>query len=124
MAKTNYHSTDEYIRQFPKDVQVLLNKVRDTIKKVAPEAVEAISYQMPTSKLNGKNLVHFAAWKNHIGFYPTPSGTKKFEKELTKYKYAKGSAQFPFDQPLPLPLIAKIVKFRIKESQNSRKGNY
>ena len=113
-------TVDQYIASFPKDVQVILRKIRTTVKKAAPGAKEGISYQMPTYKLNGKNLVHFAAWKHHIGFYPTPSGTKAFKKELSPYKAAKGSAQFPFTQPIPYTLIRKIVEFRVKE--NLRKG--
>jgi uncharacterized protein YdhG (YjbR/CyaY superfamily) len=107
---------EHYKKAFPKDVQVVLEKVRQTIRKAAPGAVEAISYQMPTFKLNGKNLVHFAAWKNHIGFYPTPSGTERFKKELSRYKGAKGSVQFPVDKPIPYELIRMIVSYRVKES--------
>ena len=106
---------DEYIKTFPNDVQNILEKMRQTIRKAAPEAVEAISYQMPTFKLNGKNLVHFAAWKNHIGFYPTPSGTETFKKELSPYKRTKGSVQFPLELPIPYDLVEKIVIFRMKE---------
>ena len=116
MAKTNFQNIDEYIATFPEEVQEVLHEVRTTIHKAAPGAEEAISYQMPTFKLNG-NLVHFAAWKNHIGFYPTPSGTKEFQKEISKYAFAKGSIQFPLDEPMPYALITKIVKFRVKESQ-------
>ena len=116
MAKTNFKDIDDYIATFPEEVQEVLQEVRTTIRKAAPEAEEAISYQMPTFKLNG-NLVHFAAWKNHIGFYPTPSGTKEFQKEISKYAFAKGSIQFPLDKPMPHALITKIVKFRVKESQ-------
>ncbi len=115
--KNTFSTIDEYIAGFPADVREILGKIRQTIRRAAPDAIEAISYQMPTFKLNGKNLVHFAAWKKHIGFYPTPSGTKYFRKELSKYKAAKGSAQFPLDQPMPYSLISKIVRFRVKESQ-------
>jgi uncharacterized protein YdhG (YjbR/CyaY superfamily) len=110
-----FKTIDEYINLFPKDVQTILETLRKAIKEEAPNAVETISYQMPIFKLNGKNLVHFAAWKNHIGFYPTPSGTEAFKKEIANYKAAKGSIQFPIDQPLPLELIRKIVRFRVKE---------
>ena len=116
MAKTNFKNIDDYIATFPEEVQKVLQEVRTAVRKAAPEAEEAISYQMPTFKLNG-NLVHFAAWKNHIGFYPTPSGTKEFQKEISKYAFAKGSIQFPLDEPMPLALITKIVKFRVKESE-------
>lgn len=107
---------DEYISSFPKPVQSLLQQVRQTIHKAAPEAEEAISYAIPTFKLNG-NLVHFAAFKNHIGFYPAPTGLKEFEKDLSPYMQGKGSVQFPLDQPLPIALITKIVKFRAEQNR-------
>ena len=107
-------SIDEYIASFPDDVQKILIKVRTTIKKVAPKAEEAIKYQLPTFVLNG-NLVHFGGFKQHIGFYPTPSAMVAFEKELTGYKRAKGSVQFPLDQPMPYDLIQRMVKFRVDE---------
>jgi uncharacterized protein YdhG (YjbR/CyaY superfamily) len=106
---------DEYIASFPADVQAVLQKIRMTIHKAAPEAQEKISYQMPTFFLNG-NLVHFAAFKEHIGFYPVPSGIEKFKKELSVYKQGKGSVQFPLDQPMPYDLITRIVEFRVKEN--------
>lgn len=106
---------DEYIAGFPKDIQKLLEQIRLTIKKAAPEAEETISYAIPTFTLNG-NLVHFAAFKNHIGFYPFPSGNEAFKKELSKYKGGKGTVQFPLDEPLPFNLISKMVKFRVKEN--------
>jgi uncharacterized protein YdhG (YjbR/CyaY superfamily) len=106
---------DEYISSFPEEIQVLLEQIRTTIQKAAPEAKEAIKYAMPTFVLNG-NLVHFAAFKNHIGFYPVPSGIEAFKKELSVYKGGKGSIQFPLDKPMPLSLITKIVKFRVKEN--------
>jgi len=112
--KTAPKDVDEYIAGFPEDIQTILQKIRKTIKKAAPEAQEKIGYQMPTFTLNG-NLVHFAAFKNHIGFYPTPSGTEKFKKEISVYKAAKGSIQFPLDQPIPYDLISQIVAFRVKE---------
>ncbi len=108
---------DEYISMFPDNVQNILEKLRQTIKESAPGAEEAISYQIPTFKLNG-NLVHFAAFKNHIGFYPTSSGIEAFKKELSQYKGAKGSVQFPIDKPIPFDLVRKIVKYRIKEKKN------
>ena len=107
---------DEYIAGFPRDVQQVLKQIRATIKKVAPDAEEAIKYQVPTFVLN-ENLVHFAAFKNHIGFYPTPSGIAAFKDELFRYESAKGSVQFPIDEPMPLSLIGKIVKFRVKEAR-------
>ena len=113
------NTIDEYISSFPEDIQTLLQQIRVTIREAAPEAEEAIKYAMPTFVLNG-NLVHFAAFKNHIGFYPVPSGIEAFKKELSVYKGAKGSVQFPLDQPMPLELITKIVKFRV--SENMKKG--
>ena len=118
--KKQFKTMDEYIKTFPLNVQRLLEKMRKTIQKAAPGAAEAISYQMPTFKLNGKNLVHFAAWKNHIGFYPQPSGTEAFQKELSPYKAAKGSVQFPLDRPIPFDLVERMVTFRVKESRGSK----
>ena len=115
----NFRTIDEYIETFPNEVQRLLRKMRRTISEAAPEAVEAISYQMPTFKLHGKNLVHFAAFKSHIGFYPIPSGIKAFQKELAPYKQGKGSVQFPFDRPIPVSLVKKIVAFRVKEAKRA-----
>ena len=106
---------DKFISRYPKDVQVILERIRKTIRKSAPDAEEIINYGIPTFTLEG-NLVHFAGFKSHIGFYPTPSGIEKFKKELSKYKGAKGSVQFPMDQPIPYELIGKIVKFRVKEN--------
>lgn len=106
---------DQYIAGFPPDVQVILDKVRMTIRKAAPDAHETIKYQIPTFTLKG-NLVHFAAFKRHIGFYPTPTGIEKFKKELSAYEGAKGSVKFPIDKPIPFDLIGKIVKFRVKEN--------
>ena len=115
-AQTHFASIDDYILTFPEPVQSSLKDMYATIKAAAPEATEKFSYGMPTFYLNG-NLVHFAAYKTHIGFYPTPSGIAAFQDELSKYKGAKGSVQFPIDQPLPLKLISKIVKFRVAEVQ-------
>ncbi len=105
---------DHYIAGFPADIQAILSQIRETIRKAAPEAEEKISYGIPTFAQNG-NLVHFAAFKNHIGFYATPTGHKAFSRELSKYKQGKGSVQFPLDQPIPLALISRIVKFRVDE---------
>jgi uncharacterized protein YdhG (YjbR/CyaY superfamily) len=110
-----FKTIDEYINTFPADVQGILKELRQTIREAAPQAQETINYQMPTFTLNG-NLVHFAAFKNHIGFYPTPTGIEAFKQELSRFKGAKGSVQFPIDQPLPLPLIRRIVKYRVKEN--------
>ena len=120
-SKGQLKTIDEYIHSFPEEVRDILQTLRRAIKEEAPEIVEAMSYQMPTFKLNGKNLVHFAAFKNHIGFYPTPSGMEAFRHELSAYKTAKGSVQFPINQPLPLPLIRKIVAFRVKENVEKNK---
>ena len=109
-------NVDEYIAQFPPDVKVALESLRKTIKAAAPKAEELISYMMPAYKLNGV-LVYFAGYKNHIGFYGTPSGHEAFAKELSGYKAGKGSVQFPLDKPLPLSVVKKIVKFRVAENQ-------
>lgn len=114
--KVVYHTIDEYIMLFPADIQEILQTIRKIVHEAAPEAQEKISYQMPTFTLNG-NLVHFAAFKKHIGFYPTPSGIDAFEKELSSYKGAKGSIQFPLAQPIPYDLIKKIVVYRVAESK-------
>jgi uncharacterized protein YdhG (YjbR/CyaY superfamily) len=106
---------DDYIAQCPKEIRERLQTLRQTIHEAAPGAEEAISYKMPAFKLHG-NLVYFAAFKSHIGFYPIPTGVAKFEKELAPYHTAKGSVQFPNDQPLPLALVRKIVAFRVKEN--------
>lgn len=107
---------DEYIAGFPPEVQKILKQVRLTIHKAAPEATEAIKYRMPTFVLNG-NLVHFAAFKNHIGFYPAPQGIEEFKDELAAYKGGKGSVQLPLNKPMPLDLISRIVRFRVRESE-------
>jgi uncharacterized protein YdhG (YjbR/CyaY superfamily) len=108
-------SIDEYIAGFPNEVKEMLEQLRMTIRTAAPAAAETIKYRMPTFTLKG-NLVHFAGYKNHIGFYPTPSGIDMFKKELSIYKWAKGSVQFPIYKPLPVKLIAKIVEFRVLEN--------
>lgn len=114
-SKNTARSIDEYILQFAPEIQEILKAIRKVIKEAAPNAEEKISYQMPTFALNG-NLVHFAAFKNHIGFYPTPSGIDAFKNELSPYKGAKGSVQFPIGKPLPYELISEIVKFRVAEN--------
>lgn len=107
---------DEYIAGFPPDVQAILRKIRETIRKAAPEAQETIKYRMPTFTLNG-NLVHFAAFQRHIGFYPVPSGIEAFKEELSVYEQGRGSVQFPLDRPIPYGLISRIVKYRVKENR-------
>ncbi|MEP7107126.1 MAG: DUF1801 domain-containing protein [Ferruginibacter sp.] len=110
-----YRTIDEYIAGFPKEIQEKLEAIRATIRKAAPGAGETINYAIPTFTLEG-NLVHFAGYKNHIGFYPAPSGIEAFKKELSVYEGAKGSVKFPVDKSLPLGLVTKIVKFRVKEN--------
>jgi len=114
-TKAGFTSIDEYIATFPETIQERLREMRATIKAAAPDATEKISYQMPTFFLKG-NLVHFAAFKSHIGFYPTPQGIEAFKDELSIYEGAKGSVQFPLDRPLPLELVSRIVKFRVSEN--------
>lgn len=113
--KAGFSSIDEYIATFPADIQVILQELRATIHAAAPEATEKISYQLPTFYLKG-NLVHFAAFKNHIGFYPAPRGIEAFQQELSAYKGSKGTVQFPIDEPLPLELVSRIVRFRAEEN--------
>jgi len=121
MDTNSYGTIDEYIQAFPPHVQVILQKIRQTVRKAAPDATEAISYQMPTFRLNG-NLVHFAAHKNHVGFYPTPTGTAAFKNELAQYKSGKGSIRFPLEKPVPYGLIEKIVRFRVAENSSGKKA--
>jgi len=106
---------DEYIAAFPRDVQDILQKIRMTIRKAAPDAEEAIKYELPTFTLKG-NLVHFGAFKKHIGFYPAPTGIERFRDELAGYVGAKGSVRFPLDKPIPYDLITEMVKFRVRET--------
>lgn len=113
-----FETVDAYIAQFPSEVKELLTIVRQTVSNVAPQALEVISYGMPTYKLKG-NLVHFAAYKNHIGFYPGPNALIKFAHEIKHYKHSKGAVQFPLDQDLPLALIKKITRFCVNEQENN-----
>jgi uncharacterized protein YdhG (YjbR/CyaY superfamily) len=108
---------DDYIATFPPDVQSILEKIRALIREAAPDAQEAMKYAIPTFTLNKGNLVHFGAYPKHIGFYPTPSGIEAFKDELSKYEGAKGSVQFPLDQPIPYDLIRRITAFRVQEIQ-------
>jgi uncharacterized protein YdhG (YjbR/CyaY superfamily) len=110
-----FKTIDAYINSFPGDVQELLERIRATIHKAAPKAEEAVKYGIPTFVLNG-NLVHFGGFKNHIGFFPGPSGVKNFKKELEKYETSKGTIRFQLDKPIPYALITKITKFRVKEN--------
>jgi len=118
--KSTFNSIDEYITSFPSEVQGTLQQLRKIIRDLVPEATEKISYQMPTFALHG-NLVHFAAYKNHIGFYPAASGIREFEQELSAYKWSKGAVQFPIDKPMPYELISRIILFRAAE--NMEKAN-
>lgn len=117
MKTTQPNNVDDYIKDFPKDVQKSLNKIREIIRKAAPEATESIAYGMPGYKLNRKPLVYFAGYKSHIGFYATPSGHTEFSEELSKYKQGKGSVQFPLSEPIPFDLIRRIVEFRARENE-------
>lgn len=113
---------DAYISRYDEDIQAILQEFRRVIKEEAPDAKEKISYQMPTFYLNG-NLVHFAVQKNHIGFYPAPSGVAAFKEELTDYKTSKGAIQFPMTKPIPYELVRKIVRFRVEEAKQKKKQN-
>jgi uncharacterized protein YdhG (YjbR/CyaY superfamily) len=115
-SRPTANSIDEYVEGFPRETRQVLQELRALIGAAAPEAVEKVSYAIPTLDLNGHHLVHFAGYKNHVGFYPTGSGIEAFSKELEPYKSGKGSVQFPLGQPLPAELIRRIVEFRVKES--------
>jgi len=114
--KTTPQTIDEYIADFPEDIQQVLQKIRVTIRRAAPDAEEVISYKMPTFNLNGHYLVYFAAYKKHIGMYPVPSGDAKFNEKISAYQKGKGTLQFPLDQPIPFKLITELVKFRKREN--------
>jgi uncharacterized protein YdhG (YjbR/CyaY superfamily) len=112
-----FETIEEYIESFPKDVQMILNKLRDTVRKAAPRAAESISYDMPTFKIEGKRLVYFSAWKNHIGFYSIPKGDESFRRQLSPYQGEKGSLRFSLEKPIPYDLVTKIVRLRLNEVQ-------
>jgi uncharacterized protein YdhG (YjbR/CyaY superfamily) len=118
--KKGYKTTDEYIATFQKNIQIILEELRQAIRDSAPNAEEAISYQMPTFKLKG-NLVYFAAFKNHIGFYPTSSAIEAFKEELSDYEVTKGTVRFPINKPIPFDLVKKMVKYRVKENLSKKK---
>jgi uncharacterized protein YdhG (YjbR/CyaY superfamily) len=127
MKRPTYSTIDEYIADFPTAVQAILQKMRQTIQKAAPKAEEAISYQIPAFKLNGKVLIYFAAFKNHVSVYPAPRGAAEFKDKLAKYKGGKGTVQFPFEERVPYDLIRQIVKFKLKQNlkkaaEERRKG--
>lgn len=113
--RTGFKNIDEYISTFPKNIQTILQELRQVIKEAAPKAEEVISYQIPTFKLKG-NLVHFAAFRDHISFFPTSSGVREFKSELSGYKTSKGTIRFPLDEPIPFDLLKRIVKYRVKEN--------
>lgn len=115
--KVTFKSMDEYIGTFPEDVQKILEGLRTTIKTAAPDAEETISYNIPTFKMNGRYLIYFAGWKNHISLYPIPVGSEAFNKQVAKYAEGKGTLKFPIDKPLPMKLITKIVKLKLVENQ-------
>lgn len=120
MARTTAASIDEYIAQFPPETQTALEEMRAIIRDLAPDAVETISYAIPTFDLGGTHLVHFAGYARHVGLYPTPSGMEAFADDLAPYKRGKGSAQFPLSEPLPVELIRRIVEFRVREVTGRR----
>ena len=119
--KKGFTSIDEYIAACPEQAQSYVQKIREMIKAVAPSAKEKISYQIACFELNGKNLVHFAGWKNHVSMYPTPEGSETFNKAIAKYAGGKGTTKFPLDEPLPLKLIRQIVKFRVADNLENEK---
>ena len=114
--KATFTSMDEYIASFPEDVQKILEELRRTIQAAAPEAEEKISYNIPTFTLNGKYLIYFAGWKNHISIYPIPTGSEAFNKQVSKYVEGKGTLKFPLNKPIPLTLITKMVKLKVTEN--------
>lgn len=121
MAKTDFKNIDEYIHTFPKNVQDMLESIREIIKEAVPGSEETISYQIPAFKVKGKSFLFFAGWKNHISLYPVTDEIKeKFKKEIASYKTSKGTIQFPLDEPMPLALIKKIVKHKLKENHNKK----
>jgi uncharacterized protein YdhG (YjbR/CyaY superfamily) len=119
-TESSSQEVESFISRYPAEVQEILYKIRSIIKEVAPDAQEKLNYGIPTFTLNG-NLVHYSGFKDHIGFYPTPSGVEKFKKQLSKYEGAKGSVKFPLDQPIPYDLIRKIAEFRVKEQRAKSK---
>ena len=120
MPKRVFKNVDEYVATFPRNVQVILQEMRQAVKEAAPEAEEVISYQMPAFKQNGI-VVYFAAFKDHIGFFPTASGIEAFKEKLTDFKISKGTVQFPLSKPIPTELVKEMVRFRVKENL-SKKG--
>jgi uncharacterized protein YdhG (YjbR/CyaY superfamily) len=118
--KKRFASIDEYIAAFPGDVQAVLQELRRLIRQVSPEAAEAISYEIPTFRLNGKNVVHFAGWKSHVSLYPIPAGTEAFRERLAPYVAGKGTLRFPLGKPLPSKLVEETVRLLVEESASGR----
>ena len=118
--RDQFATIDEYIASFPLDVREKLHGIRAVIRRAAPDAEETIRYGIPTFRLNGSNLVHFAAFKEHLGFFPTPSGVEKFLKELSSYQTSKGTIQFPLDKPVPYDLVERIARFRAEETRKKK----
>jgi uncharacterized protein YdhG (YjbR/CyaY superfamily) len=123
-SKPQNKTIDDYIAEFPKDVQEIMYKLRKIIKAVAPEAIESISYGMAAFKLKGKPLVYFAGWKSHIGIYALPSGTEQFKKELSNFATSKGAVKFPIDKPIPYDSIKRVIEFRVKENLSKKTKTY
>jgi len=123
-SKKGFMSVDEYMASLPKETQKVLKKVRAAIKAAAPGARQKISYQIGAFELNGKNLVHFAGWKNHVSMYPVPSGSAAFNRQIAQYADGKGTLKFPLDKPLPLKLISQVVKYRIADNLKNTETKY
>jgi len=121
MTSTGFQSVDEYIASFPKETQEALEKVRALIKTIAPDAIENISYQIAAFRVNGKNFVSIAGWKEHISMYPIPAGSEVFNKQIAKYTSGRGTLKFPLDEPLPLKLIEKAIKYKLADHLKNTK---
>lgn len=122
MAKTDFHSLDEYIATCPEDSRTYLQRIRELIHSLVPDAKERISYQIACFELNGRNLVHFAGWKKHVSLYPVPAGSEAFERQIAKYVDGKGTLKFPLDEPLPIKLIERVVKLHVASNLKKAKG--
>ena len=123
MAKTNFQSIDEYIAACPPDSQDYLRQIRKLIRSLVPDAKEKISYQMAAFERNGKNLIHFAGWKQHVSLYPVPAGSEAFERQIAKYAGGKGTLKFPLDEPLPIKLIERVVKLHLEANKKENQGD-
>jgi len=122
MAKTNFQSINEYIAACPPDSQAYLQEIRKLIRALVPDAKEKISYQMAAFERNGKNLIHFAGWKQHVSLYPVPAGSEAFERQIAKYAGGKGTLKFPLDEPLPIKLIERVIKLHLDVNKKQAKG--